>query len=111
MISASFIFTEKLLSDEFHQLDGLIAKAAEATEGYIGKESWVAADGSGKRNSVYYWEHEAALSVFARHPAHLEAKRRYQEWYGGFHVVIAELRKSYGDGAFDHVTPNRRARA
>jgi transcription elongation factor/antiterminator RfaH len=52
-----------------------------------------------------------ALGQFARHPRHLEAKRRYTEWYGGFHVVIAEVQKSYGDGALDHVTPNARARS
>ena len=107
MISASFIFTETNLTDAFFKLDGLIAKAAEATPGFIGKEGWVSPDGT-KKNSIYYWEDHAALKAFSTHPLHLEAKQQYQKWYGGFHVVISEVTKSYGDGAFDHLTPNTR---
>lgn len=107
MISASFIFTETDLDDEFFRLDGLIAQAAEATPGFLGKENWVTSDGA-KKNSIYYWEDKAALKVFSSHPLHLEAKRQYQKWYGGFHVVISEVVKSYGDGTLAHVTPNNR---
>ena len=107
MISASFIFTETDLDQEFFRLDGLIAEAAEATPGFLGKENWMTAD-RGKRNSIYYWKDQTALKAFSSHPLHLEAKQQYQKWYGGFHVVISEVVKSYGDGAFDHVTPNNR---
>ncbi len=108
MLMASFIFTEKNLDAEFFALDAMIAEAAQATPGFLGKENWIAPDGS-KRNSVYYWENQTALSQFSRHPKHVEAKRRYKDWYDGFHVVIAEVQKSYGDDAFDHITPNARA--
>lgn len=107
MITASFIFTETTLDDEFFRLDNLIAEAAKATPGFLGKENWFTKD-QGKRNSIYYWENEAALQAFSRHPSHVEAKKQYQKWYGGFHVVISEVTKSYGDGAFDHLTPNSR---
>ena len=107
MISASFIFTETDLTDEFFELDAMIADAAEATPGFLGKEAWITPDG-GKKNSIYYWEDSTALRAFSTHPLHLKAKKRYDEWYGGFHVVISEVTKSYGDGAFDHLTPNSR---
>lgn len=107
MLSASFIFTETALDDEFFRLDGLIAQAAEDTDGFLGKENWQTADGT-KRNSIYYWQDQVALQAFSRHPLHQKAKQEYQKWYGGFHVVISEVVKSYGDGAFDHITPNNR---
>lgn len=109
MFMASFIFTEKNLDEEFFRLDELIAQAAEQTDGFIGKENWVSPDGA-KRNSVYYWENQDALREFSRHPKHIEAKQKYQAWYGGFHIVISEVVKSYGDSAFDHITPNSRAK-
>lgn len=109
-LQVSFIFIEKRLDAEFFALDALVDEAAQATDGFVGKESWVSTDGA-RRNSVYYWRDDAALRRFSRHPAHLEAKRMYDRWYGGFHVVIAEIRKSYGDGAIEHVTPNARPRA
>ncbi len=107
MISASFIFTETDLDEEFFKLDAMIAEAAEKTPGFLGKEGWVTPDG-GKKNSVYYWEDQTALRAFSTHPLHLEAKAQYAKWYGGFHVVISEVIKSYGDGAFAHLTPNNR---
>ncbi|MEM8983134.1 MAG: DUF4188 domain-containing protein [Pseudomonadota bacterium] len=110
MFSASFIFTERELDAEFFELDGLIARAAEETDGFLGKESWVSADGT-RRNAVYYWRDRAALRHFSRHPLHVKAKRQYERWYGGFHVVVAEVVQSYGDGALSHSTPNQRQRA
>ncbi len=107
MLSASFIFRETDLDDAFFRLDGLIAQAAEATPGFLGKENWVTADGA-KKNSIYYWQDQAALKALSTHPLHLEAKKQYQKWYGGFHVVISEVVKSYGDGALAHITPNNR---
>ena len=109
MLMVSFIFTEKNLDADFYALDKAIDEAARAVPGFLGKESWVASDGS-KRNSVYYWENKTALDEFSRNRKHLEAKRRYKEWYGGLHIVISEVQKSYGDGAFSHITPNARQR-
>lgn len=109
MLMASFIFTETDLDQTFFRLDALILEAAQATDGYIGKENWQSQDGKA-RNSVYYWRDQKALAEFARHPKHLEAKRQYERWYGGFHVVISEIKKSYGDGAVEHLTPNDRMR-
>lgn len=88
-------------------MDADIARAAEQTLGYIGKRSWIAADGDA-RNSVYYWKDDAALRAFSRHPLHLEAKRRYKEWYTGFNVEIARIEKTYGDGQLESLLPNQR---
>ena len=109
MLSASFIFTETDLDDEFFRLDALIAEAAEATTGFLGKENWVSPDGA-KKNSIYYWQDQTALRAFSSHPLHLKAKQQYEKWYGGFHVVISEVVKSYGDDALGHITPNQRPR-
>ncbi len=49
---------------------------------------------------VYYWDSMEALETFARHPAHLEAKARYREWYAGYRIEIASLERVYGDGAY-----------
>ena len=49
-----------------------------------------------------------ALREFSAHPSHLEAKRQYQRWYRGYHIVIAEIVRSYGDDAIEHFTPNQR---
>ena len=45
MLMASFIFTETKLDEEFFRLDGLIAQAAEQTEGFFGQRKL---DGRGR---------------------------------------------------------------
>jgi heme-degrading monooxygenase HmoA len=108
MYSASFIFEPGAFDDKFHALDALIQAAAEATDGYLGQENWKSADGK-KINAIYYWTSLEALKEFSSHPKHLEAKSQYTQWYRGFHIVIAEIVKSYGDGGLDHITPNQRS--
>jgi heme-degrading monooxygenase HmoA len=110
MYSASFIYEPGQYDDEFNKLNTLINEIALATEGYIGQESWKSRDGN-KVNATYYWESFESLKVFSTHPKHIEAKRQYKKWYQGFHIVISEVIKSYGDGFFEHVTPNSRSRA
>ena len=109
MLTVTFVFTEKELDADFYRLDALIDAAADATAGFVGKDSWVERDGR-RRSAVYYWDDRDALRRFSQHPLHLEAKRQYQRWYGGFHIVIAEVLSSYGDGGLTHTTPNQRAR-
>ena len=107
MYSASFMFEPGTRDNEFHRLNRLIERAAAATPGFLGSESWHA-PGGGRVNATYYWETLEALRAFSAHPDHLEAKRRYKSWYGGYHVVISEVLHSYGDGAFEHPTPDTR---
>lgn len=109
MLSAAFIFEEGKLDEEFFRLDGLIEKAARQTEGFIGKESWVDTR-SKRRNSTYFWRDDAALKAFSSNELHLEAKRQYQKWYEGFHVVISRVEKTYGDGALSTFLPDERAK-
>ncbi|HSC13006.1 MAG TPA: DUF4188 domain-containing protein [Rhodanobacteraceae bacterium] len=107
MYSAAFIFEPGTDDARFHELNALIDAAARATPGYLGAESWRSPDGS-RANSTYYWESLEALREFSTHPKHVEAKREYQRWYRGYHIVISKIVKSYGDGAFAHYTPNTR---
>lgn len=106
MVSASFVFRVGEYDEDFHRLNALIDDAAKATEGYIGSTSWQSTDGL--HNSIYYWHNDASLKLFAKHPKHIEAKRQYERWYEGFHVIISEVIASYGDGNIAHPTPNAR---
>ncbi len=107
MYSAAFIFRPGNYEDEFHRLNKLIDKVATGTSGYLGAESWFSKDGK-MVNATYYWESLDSLQEFSRHPTHLEAKRQYSRWYDGYHIVVSEVLKSYGDGTIDHFTPNDR---
>ena len=107
MYSAAFIFEPGEYDARFHDLNALIDRAARATDGYLGSESWRSADGNA-RNATYYWESLDALKQFSIHPDHIEAKRQYSRWYAGYHVVVSEVLRSYGDGVLAHITPNER---
>ncbi len=109
MYSAAFIFKPGTYDDEFHRLNDLIDAAANATAGYLGAETWKSPDGE-MFNAIYYWETLEALQEFSRHPTHLEAKKQYSRWYDGYHIVISEVLKSYGDNTIAHFTPNDRSR-
>ena len=109
MFSAAFIFRPGTYDDEFHRLNGLIDAAANATDGYLGAEVWKSADEK-TLNATYYWETLDALKEFSMHPSHLEAKKQYSRWYDGYHIVISEVIRSYGDDTIDHLTPNDRAK-
>jgi heme-degrading monooxygenase HmoA len=108
--SVAFIFEPGVYDSEFHRLNELIDEAARSMQGFLGSESWRSPDGK-RSNATYYWATLEALKAFSRHPKHLEAKRQYSRWYDGYHIVVSEVIQSYGDGAFTHVTPNRRQRS
>lgn len=108
MYSVSFIFEAGEYDARFHQLNAAIDAAARANPGFAGAESWRSADGS-RANATYYWHSLAALREFSTHPRHMEAKREHARWYRGYHIVVAEIVRSYGDGALAHATPNQRA--
>ena len=110
MYSAAFIFEPGTYDERFHALDALIEEAARATPGYLGSELWLSPDAV-LRNATYFWETEESLRTFSTHPKHLEAKRQYTQWYKGFHIVISQVLRSYGDGKIAHITPNQRAHA
>lgn len=107
MFSAAFIFRPATYDDEFHRLNGLIDQAANATEGYLGAETWHSADGK-TLNATYYWESLEALRSFSKNPHHLAAKKQYSRWYDGYHIVVSKVIRSYGDETIPHQTPNDR---
>jgi heme-degrading monooxygenase HmoA len=109
MYSAAFIFEPGTYDERFLTLDALIEAAAQANPGYLGRETWQSKDGK-KFNATYYWTDLESLKVFSANPQHLEAKRNYQRWYKGFHIVISQVIRSYGDGALAHITPNQRSK-
>lgn len=108
MYSAAFIFKPGTYDDEFHRLNGLIDEAAKSTEGYLGAETWKSGDGK-VLNATYYWDNLDALNSFSRNPHHLEAKKQYSKWYDGYHIVVSEVLRSYGDETIPHFTPNDRS--
>ena len=109
MFSAAFIFRPGTYDDEFHRLNKLIDAAAKSTEGFLGSETWQSFDGK-TINAVYYWESLEALKEFSGNPDHLEAKKQYSRWYDGYHIVVSEIVRSYGDNTIPHLTPNDRDR-
>lgn len=104
MLTTAFIFHPEKRDAEFDRLHALISEAARATGGFLGEESWQSADGQ-LINATYYWDGMEALKRFSSHPKHLEAKREYKYWYGGFHVVISEVVKSCDYRGFEPLTP------
>lgn len=76
--------------DEFHRLNKLIDTAAKATEGFLSPETRQALDGK---------------TLNANHP---EARKQVSRWYDGYHIVVSEVIRSYGDNAIPHITPNDR---
>lgn len=101
MFTSTFTFAKRVFDDEFHALDERIAAMARATPGYLGEESWENPV-TGLVANVYYWDSMAALQSLMKHPDHLEAKRQQARWLQGYHVVIAEVVGSYGDGNIAH---------
>lgn len=110
MYSAAFIFESTQYDDEFHHLNDEIKAVAAALPGFLGVEHWQAADGV-RRNATYYWADLETLKAFGSHPVHQEAKRKHARWYSGYHIVVSEVLRSYGNGALEHITPNERASA
>ena len=108
MFSAAFIFRPGSYDDEFHRLNNLIDAAAKETDGFLGTETWRSFDGK-TLNATYYWETQEALKEFSGNRNHLEAKKQYSRWYDGYHIVVSEVIRSYGDETIPHLTPpNRR---
>lgn len=97
LYTARFTFAPGEYDDEYHRLNGLIDRAAEENPGFLEKESWVSPDNA-KRSVLYYWSSMEALKAFSKHPHHVEAKRRYREWYDGYEVVVARVLSRRGDG-------------
>ena len=96
MYSSTFIFAKAEWNEEFYRLDEEIAKAAKATPGYLGEESWENTE-NGLVSNVYYWESLEALQSLMRHPTHLEAKSKQANWLAGYQVVISQVLRTYGD--------------
>ena len=90
--------------DSFHRLDAVIAEAARTIPGYLGEEAWEN-PATGLVSNVYWWDSLAALEQLMSHPAHLEAKARQGEWLAGFHVVVAKVLRTYGDGGLTGRVP------
>ena len=101
MYTATFTFAKRNFDVEFHALDEVIARLARTTPGYLGEESWEN-PANGLLSNVYYWQSMDALQALMQHPAHVEAKRRQQQWLAGYQVVIAQVIGSYGDGGISH---------
>ena len=96
MIAAQFIFRPGEYDDEFYRLDNSIEDFVAKLDGFLGVEKWVAADGSAK-NLIYYFENMESLKTLSRFSDHLTAKRKYQQWYKGYEIVVSEIVYTHGD--------------
>lgn len=105
LFSATFSFAKGTFDDEFHSLDKEIAQAAKSISGYLGEEAWESAE-TGLISNVYYWDSLEALQQLMEHPSHRKAKEAQARWLNGFHVVIAQVIASYGDGKLSHPLMN-----
>jgi heme-degrading monooxygenase HmoA len=103
LYSVTFIFQKRQYDADFHALNDAVDGIAKANSGYIGKEYWQSPDGK-TLAAVYYWKTLEELREFSRSPVHLEAKSRYAEWYSGYHIVVAQVMRAYGDGNLEHPT-------
>lgn len=110
MLTASFIWEPGVYDAEFHRLNAILDDLARSLPGFLGVDLWQSADGR-RKNATYYWDNFDTLKLFSVHPSHQEAKRQYARWYNGYHIVISEVLRSYGDGSFSHITPNDRESA
>lgn len=97
MIVATFIFRQHTKDEDFVSLDDEIMERANANPGFIKKGKWISPDGKTIRVD-YYFEDKASLQTFRTDEVHRAAKQRYQEWYEGYEVEIAEVIHSYSDG-------------
>lgn len=107
MYIAAFIYKPGTIDDEFHRLSAIIDSVAASLPGFVGAESWRSADGQ-LFNATYYWRDQDSLRAFASSPEHLDAKRQFRKWYGGYHVVVSKVERAYGDGSFQHLVPDSR---
>jgi heme-degrading monooxygenase HmoA len=103
MYSVAFMWEPGTYDTEFETLDAIIESIAVSIPGYKGVDLWRSDDGK-RRNTTYYWDNLESLKILSNHPTHLEAKRRYAQWYNGYHVVISQVIRSYGDQSFPHIT-------
>jgi len=103
MYSATFIFRKKQYDAEFERLDASIMAAAQSIPEFAGQDTWENA-AQELTCVVYYWHSLAGLRALMQHPDHITAKQNYQTWYKGYHVVIAEVLRTYGDDTIDHPT-------
>lgn len=95
MYLVTFEFEQTHVDDEWRELNASVQDAAEADPAHAGRGVWHRGD---RTLVVYRWETKDELQAFREHPAHREAKRRYEERYGGFEVTIVEVLTEYGDG-------------
>lgn len=101
MYTATFTFAKGEYDDEFHQRDKAVAEVARSIPGYLGEEAWENSV-SGLISTVYYWATLEGLQQLIKHPMHVAAKQRQGRWLNGYHVTIAQVLKSYGDGRITH---------
>lgn len=104
MVSATFIFRRKQYDDEFNRLDASIEESNAKNPEFLGKDRWKNTE-KNLHCVVYYFKSMAGVTDLRGIAAHKEAKGQYTKWYEGYHVVISEVVRSYGDGFIDHPTP------
>lgn len=78
-------------------LDDEIMERAKVNPGFVKKDKWLSPDGETIRVD-YFFNDQESLQVFRADEVHRVAKKRYQEWYVGYEVQIAEVLHTFSDG-------------
>ena len=92
-----FTFAKGDYDDEFNELDQAIDAIAKSIPGYLGEEAWESPSSgliSTISTSWKRWKRSATRSPSRRSGLGKEQQAR---WINGYHVVVAEVIKSYGD--------------
>jgi heme-degrading monooxygenase HmoA len=106
MYTSTFTFKKGVYDEDFYALDDIIAQTARSIPGYLGEEAWENKE-TGLVSNVYYWETLEALQILMNDQNHRQAKQSQSRWLDGYHIVIAEVIGTHGDGRIPHPLHNK----
>lgn len=75
--------------DGYAEYDQLTIDLAKQMPGFLGYESY---KHEGRGYFISYWKDREAISEWAKHPIHIEAKKMGKsKWYWYYHSVLADV--------------------
>ena len=97
-MTVAVIFTSRLAvphDEEYAELSARMGDLVDAQPGFISRIS-VRDPHTRVGITVAYFEDEASVRSWKRHPEHAEAQRRgWEDLYAEYHVTVAEVTRQY----------------